>query len=94
MVRKDLRCQTKTPLPIVANFWGSPPQRPLLGLSLPLYRAQIVSAAAWGPLKEIDAGALRIGYAEMGPSSGPVAILLHGWPYDLATSAPGTLRRD
>ncbi|SUB54686.1 alpha/beta fold hydrolase [Nocardia brasiliensis] len=35
-----------------------------------------------GPIKQIDAGALNIGYAEFGPSTGRPVILLHGWPYD------------
>ena len=35
------------------------------------------------PLKQIDAGALNVGYAEDGPANGPVVILLHGWPYDI-----------
>ena len=39
--------------------------------------------ASFGALKQIDAGVLKVGYAEMGPSTGPVAILLHGWPYDI-----------
>jgi pimeloyl-ACP methyl ester carboxylesterase len=26
---------------------------------------------------------LNVGYAEAGPAVGPVAILLHGWPYDI-----------
>src|SRR5262249_37109857 len=34
-------------------------------------------------LKQVDAGVLNIGYAENGPSNGPVALLLHGWPYDI-----------
>ena len=34
-------------------------------------------------LKQIDAGLLNIGYAEDGPSNGPVTLLLHGWPYDI-----------
>jgi pimeloyl-ACP methyl ester carboxylesterase len=38
---------------------------------------------SFGPLKQIDAGVLNIGYAEAGPSGGPVVILLHGWPYDI-----------
>ena len=38
---------------------------------------------SFGPLKQIDAGLLNVGYAEAGPASGPVAILLHGWPYDI-----------
>jgi pimeloyl-ACP methyl ester carboxylesterase len=38
---------------------------------------------SFGPLKQIDAGVLKIGYAEAGPSGGPPVILLHGWPYDI-----------
>src|SRR5208282_6211590 len=38
---------------------------------------------SFGPLKQIDAGLLNIGYAEAGPSGGPTVILLHGWPYDI-----------
>jgi pimeloyl-ACP methyl ester carboxylesterase len=38
---------------------------------------------SFAPLKQIDAGVLSIGYAEAGPPTGPVVILLHGWPYDI-----------
>jgi pimeloyl-ACP methyl ester carboxylesterase len=38
---------------------------------------------SFGPLKQINAGLLNVGYAEMGPSDGPPVILLHGWPYDI-----------
>ena len=38
---------------------------------------------SFGPLKQIDAGLLNVGYAEDGPASGPAVILLHGWPYDI-----------
>ena len=38
-------------------------------------------------LKQIDAGVLNVGYAEMGSVDGPVAILLHGWPYDIYSFA-------
>jgi pimeloyl-ACP methyl ester carboxylesterase len=34
-------------------------------------------------LKQVDAGVLSVGYAEAGPTTGPVVILLHGWPYDI-----------
>jgi len=36
-----------------------------------------------GTLKQVDAGLLNVGYAELGPASGRPAILLHGWPYDI-----------
>jgi pimeloyl-ACP methyl ester carboxylesterase len=39
--------------------------------------------SSFGPLKQIDAGLLNVGYAEVGPPQGPAVILLHGWPYDI-----------
>jgi pimeloyl-ACP methyl ester carboxylesterase len=38
---------------------------------------------SFAPLKQIEAGALNVGYAEAGPADGPAVILLHGWPYDI-----------
>src|SRR5450755_3556937 len=38
---------------------------------------------SFGPIKQIDAGLLNIGYAEAGPANGTAVILLHGWPYDV-----------
>jgi len=38
---------------------------------------------AFGPLKQIDAGVLNVGYVDAGPAGGPAIVLLHGWPYDI-----------
>lgn len=56
--------------PSRAELAGVPPIRPGANTSL-------------GPLRQIDAGVLNVGYAEAGPANGPPVILLHGWPYDI-----------
>jgi pimeloyl-ACP methyl ester carboxylesterase len=38
---------------------------------------------SWGPIRQIDAGLLNVGYAEVGPPQGRAVVLLHGWPYDI-----------
>jgi len=38
---------------------------------------------SFGPLKQINAGVLSVGYVEAGPPNGSPVILLHGWPYDI-----------
>jgi pimeloyl-ACP methyl ester carboxylesterase len=40
-----------------------------------------------GPIKQINAGELNVGYVDEGPATGPVVILLHGWPYDIHSYA-------
>lgn len=34
-----------------------------------------------GPIRQIKAGVLDVGYYEIGVSDGPPVLLLHGWPY-------------
>jgi pimeloyl-ACP methyl ester carboxylesterase len=34
-------------------------------------------------IKQVDAGALNVGYVDMGPANGQPVLLLHGWPYDI-----------
>jgi pimeloyl-ACP methyl ester carboxylesterase len=51
----------------------APPARPLRALS----------SKRLEPLRQVDAGVLKIAYYEEGPTDGPVAILLHGFPYDI-----------
>lgn len=46
--------------------------------------------ASFGPIKQVDAGVLSVGYAESGRSDGPAVILLHGWPYDIQSFAEVT----
>jgi pimeloyl-ACP methyl ester carboxylesterase len=42
-----------------------------------------VPDSSFGPLRQIDAGLLNVGYVDVGPVEGPVVVLLHGWPYDI-----------
>jgi pimeloyl-ACP methyl ester carboxylesterase len=41
------------------------------------------TAASFGPVKQINAGVLNVGYVEAGPADGPPVILMHGFPYDI-----------
>ena len=41
----------------------------------------------FGTLKQIDAGLLSVGYADVGPADGRAVLLLHGWPYDIQSYA-------
>ena len=49
--------------------------------------SETATRSSFGPLKQIDAGDLNVGYAELGPANGPVVLLLHGWPYDIHSYA-------
>jgi pimeloyl-ACP methyl ester carboxylesterase len=48
------------------------------------------SPVPFGPVKQIDAGVLNVGYVEAGPADGPAVILVHGWPYDIHSFAEVT----
>ncbi|MHC5905576.1 alpha/beta fold hydrolase [Streptomyces sp. S6] len=58
-------------------------------VAVSLTGVQKASAASPGfpHIKQVRAGLLDIGYAELGPAHGPAAILLHGWPYDIHSYA-------
>jgi pimeloyl-ACP methyl ester carboxylesterase len=43
----------------------------------------IVAKRAFPAIKQVEAGLLNVGYAEVGPAGGKPVILLHGWPYDI-----------
>lgn len=55
--------------------------QPAMGSALPAIKPG--TNTSFASLKQIKAGLLNVGYAEDGPASGPVVILLHGWPYDI-----------
>ena len=44
-------------------------------------------AKAFGPVQRIAAGALDVGYVDIGPPGGRAVLLLHGWPYDIHSYA-------
>jgi pimeloyl-ACP methyl ester carboxylesterase len=48
------------------------------------------AAVPFGPVKQIDAGVLSVGYVEAGPATGRPVVLLHGWPYDIYSFADVT----
>jgi len=65
----------------VERFCGRPTEQ---GKNRHSYRTSSLGTnTSFGPLKQIDAGVLNVGYAEAGPADGPPVILLHGWPYDI-----------
>ena len=46
-----------------------------------------MNSSSFGPLRQINAGVLDVGYVETGPANGRPVVLLHGWPYDVHTYA-------
>jgi pimeloyl-ACP methyl ester carboxylesterase len=45
---------------------------------------------SFGPIKQVEAGRLDVGYVEAGPDNGQPVLLLHGWPYDVHSFAEVT----
>jgi len=52
-----------------------------------IFANESASAKTLSSVKQIDAGLLNVGYAEVGPSNGKPVMLLHGWPYDIQSFA-------
>lgn len=45
--------------------------------------AEAPARSDFGPIRQIEAGLLNVGYVDAGPADGTAVILLHGWPYDI-----------
>jgi pimeloyl-ACP methyl ester carboxylesterase len=52
-------------------------------MSVETSHASAVAGSAFGPVAQIEAGVLDVGYVDVGPGDGPAVLLLHGWPYDI-----------
>ena len=48
------------------------------------------TSTSFGPVEQVDAGPLNVGYTEAGQADGPAVMLLHGWPYDIYSFADAT----
>ncbi|MGO4716256.1 alpha/beta fold hydrolase [Bradyrhizobium sp. 2TAF24] len=70
-------------LALAATVFGGAAGAQPAAKSAPLPAVKPGSQTSFGPLKQIDAGLLNVGYAELGPADGPVVLCLHGWPYDI-----------
>lgn len=63
----------------VAHAENSPPAKPAAGAPAPLQKL--------GPIRQIKAGELDVGYYEAGPADGIPVLLMHGYPYDIHSYA-------
>jgi pimeloyl-ACP methyl ester carboxylesterase len=50
----------------------------------------MATSTPFGPLHQVEAGVLDVGYVQAGPNSGQPVLLLHGWPYDIHSYAEVT----
>jgi hypothetical protein len=65
----------------------------LAARAAPARRRPTASAALrkpFGPVRQVNADVLRVGYVEAGPQDGRPVFLLHGWPYDIHSFAEVT----
>src|SRR5690242_11584648 len=58
--------------------------------SLRMATREVRMPGSFGPVKQIDAGVLNVGYVDAGPADGRAVVLLHGWPYDIQSYADVT----
>ena len=69
------------------RFLGSAAMTMAVGAAAAARPASAAPPPSFGPLKQIEAGPLSVGYADAGPATGPAVLLIHGWPYDIHTYA-------
>lgn len=65
------------------GFGGAAKSELMDGISRAGTATEAPPHSSLGPVKQIDAGMLSIGYTEDGPANGPPVFLVHGWPYDV-----------
>jgi pimeloyl-ACP methyl ester carboxylesterase len=46
-------------------------------------KAEPAGGSSFGPVQQIDAGVLNVGYVDLGPTDGTPVIMMHGFPYDI-----------
>ncbi|MFM9445577.1 alpha/beta fold hydrolase [Streptomyces acidiscabies] len=56
-------------------------------VSLGGVRTASAAPSGFAQVRQVRAGLLDVGYAELGPAHGPAVICLHGWPYDIHSYA-------
>ena len=62
---------------------GSASAQSAMPSSRPATERETGATDSFGPVKQINAGLLNVGYVEDGPANGRAVLLLHGWPYDI-----------
>ena len=50
----------------------------------------MAASTSFGPIHQVEAGVLDVGYVQAGPNNGQPVLLLHGWPYDIHSYAEVT----
>ncbi|WP_155373561.1 alpha/beta fold hydrolase [Catellatospora vulcania] len=66
-----------------ARAAGTEPAAGAVSASGPTASVAMREQPEFGPVRQIDAGELNVGYVESGPADGRPVFLLHGWPYDI-----------
>ncbi len=79
----DLSDSSRRRFLLAAGIGAAAAQLAMIGSASAQSTIKAGTDISFGPLRQVDAGVLNVGYAEAGPVDGPPVILLHGWPYDI-----------